>query len=55
MTEEEVIAALKKRRNELLKDAASVAYEYAAACDLGTEREKAFEIYENIRNAGRVY
>lgn len=46
---------LRNARNELMREAEQAAYKYFCACDLGTEREKAHEIYENLRCAGRVY
>lgn len=49
------LQALRAKRNELMHEAEKAAYEYFCVCDLGPEREKASEIYENIRTAGRVY
>lgn len=46
---------LKAERNRLMREAEKAAYQYCCAVDVGIEREKAFEIYENLRNAGRVY
>ncbi len=46
---------LKTRRHRLMREAEKAAYAYFCECDVGTEREKASEIYENIRTAGRVY
>lgn len=45
----------KEARNKLMREAEKAAYAYACEVDVGLEREKAFEIYENIRTAGRVY
>ena len=54
MTTEE-LQALKNKRHHLMREAEKTAYEYFCNCELGSEREKAHEIYENLRNAGRVY
>lgn len=43
-----------KTEAELVLAAAEKAwYAYACLCDLGLERENAFDIYENIRTAKR--
>jgi hypothetical protein len=52
---EEILKSLKDERDKAMDDAIKTAYAYFCACDIGTEREKAFEIYENLRTAGRVY
>ena len=52
----------KNTMEKILKDSAFSAlrkaeqkmHEYAASLDVGDERTKAFEIFENIRNAARV-
>jgi hypothetical protein len=54
-SEAEKLAALKKVRNEAMEAAEKAAYAYFRECYMGLEREKASEIYENLRNAGRVY
>jgi hypothetical protein len=51
----EQLAQLKAERHKFMREAERVAYAYFCACDVGHEREKAHEIYENLRNAGRVY
>jgi hypothetical protein len=51
----EALQELKDKRNQLMREAEKAAYEYFCECDVGREREKAHEIYENIRTAGRVY
>lgn len=53
--QEEKLRFLKNTRNELMAAAEKAAHAYACECDVGEERIKAFEIYENLRNAGRVY
>lgn len=55
MMGEQELKALKDKRNALMREAEKAAYEYFCACDVGREREKACEIYENVRTAGRVY
>lgn len=54
-TQEQKLARLKEARNTAMRAAEKAAHEYARECDLGNERNKAFDIYENLRNAGRVY
>jgi len=46
---------LREERNKLIRDAEQAAHYYACQCEIGREREKAFEIYENLRTAQRVY
>jgi len=56
MTEQEKkLAALKKVRGELMEQAEKAAYAYFCECEVGPERIAAAEIYDNLRNAGRVY
>jgi hypothetical protein len=54
MTNEE-LEQIKAKRDELMREATAVAYAYFAACDVGDERIAAGEIFDNLRNAGRVY
>jgi len=49
------IKYLKSKRDHLIDEAQKAAHAYFVECDIGKEREKAGEIYENIRTAGRVY
>jgi hypothetical protein len=51
---EQVIEDLKGAAFASLQDAEKRMYKYACPLDVGEEREKAFEIYENIRNAARA-
>jgi hypothetical protein len=51
----EELAQMKVARDESMRIAEKAAYAYACECEVGNERFKAFEIYENILNAGRVY
>ena len=49
---------LEQLRDEMYakqREAEQAAHAYAVACDVGQERTKAFEIYDNIRNATRVF
>jgi len=52
---EEQLKALKAKRDGLMREAEQAAYAYFCECEIGTEREKAHDIYENLRLAGRVY
>lgn len=53
---------IEQQKRDLLKDSAFTylrkaeqkMHEYACSLDVGTERTRAFEIYENVRNAARV-
>lgn len=54
MSEQE-LKALKDKRNQLMREAEKAAYEYFCECEVGVEREKAHDVYENLRTAGRVY
>ena len=36
------------------QEAEEAAYAYCCSCELGKEREQAFEIYERIRNSTRL-
>jgi hypothetical protein len=37
------------------QSAEEAAYKYCCSCEIGEEREQAFEIYERIRNATRIH
>lgn len=50
---EEKIEYLKNMMLEKQRQAESAAYEYFCACEVGKDREIAYEIYERIRNATR--
>ena len=52
---QEALDELKAKRNRLMDEAQRAAYEYFCECEVGLEREKAHEIYENLRTSGRVY
>jgi hypothetical protein len=43
--------SLKEKRDKLIRDAEAAAHKYAASCDLGPERERAFEVFQNLRYA----
>lgn len=51
----EAVSAEQLKRDALdrLKGAERKMHEYAASCEVGEEREKAFEVYERIRVATR--
>lgn len=51
---DQVIESLKNAAFAALRDAEKRMHAYASALDVGDERTKAFEIFENIRNAARV-
>lgn len=53
-TPEQLRAREKDKAFAALRDAEKRMYEYACNLDVGDERTKAFEIYENIRTAARV-
>lgn len=46
---------LKRKRDVLMREAQQAAYTYFCECEVGLEREKAHDIYVNLRTAGRVY
>lgn len=48
------ISSLRTAAYASLRDAEARMHKYAAALEVGDERTKAFEIFENIRNAARV-
>jgi hypothetical protein len=52
--EDQIIESLKNAAFEALRDAERRMHKYASALDIGDDRTKAFEIFENIRNASRV-
>ena len=52
--QKEKIDKLKKTAFEKQREAEKAAHEYFCACDLGKEREWAYEFYENIRTAART-
>lgn len=48
---EQELKTLKEEALSALRDAAQKMYDYAAACEIGEERTKAFEMQRNIRHA----
>ena len=54
-TGKELRESLKKCFLEKRQEAEKAAYAYFCSCEIGAEREQAFEIYERIRNATRLY
>lgn len=53
-TPEQLRAREKEKAFAALRQAEKLMYEYACNLDVGDERTKAFEVYENIRTAARV-
>lgn len=51
---DQVIESLKSAAFAALRDAEKRMHTYACELEVGEERTKAFEIFENIRNAARV-
>lgn len=54
-SQEQKLARLKKERDELMRAATQAAHAYFVECEVGPERIAASDIYDNLRNAGRVY
>ena len=54
-TQDQKLARLKKERDELMRAAEKAAHAYFVECEVGAERIAASDIYDNLRNAGRVY
>lgn len=53
-SEEEKLADARKFAHEALNEAERAWYAYAGMCDVGPDRTRAFEVYENVRHARRV-
>ena len=53
-TEAQKIAHAKETAHKASNAAEKAWYDYAALLDVGSDRTRAFETYENIRNARRV-
>ena len=53
MTPEQEIEAARTTAHNARVAAESAWYAYACLCDVGAERTRAFEVYENIRTATR--
>jgi hypothetical protein len=53
-TEEMVIARAKEKAHRALNDAENAWYAYAGLCDVGPDRTRAFEVYQNVRLARRL-
>ena len=54
-TGKELTESLKQDFLEKRQEAEKAAYAYCCSCEIGREREQAFEIYERVRNAIRLY
>ena len=48
------LAELKADVQKKIRAAEQAAYKYACECDVGRDRERAFDVYENVRTAMRV-
>lgn len=48
---DKTVEQLKEEAFAALREAEKKMHSYASACEVGDEREKAFEIFENIRLA----
>ena len=44
----------KEELERLLREAEKLSYQIFCNCDLGEERQKAYSVYENIRNVKRI-
>lgn len=54
ISEEQKLTNLRSAAIDKLRDAEKAAYAYFCACPVGRERERAADVYENIRTAARV-
>lgn len=53
-TPEMQIASARKVAHEKLREAEVAWFEYFGLCEVGPDRERAAEVYENVRTATRV-
>lgn len=53
-SEAEKLEEAKTRAHRALDVASKAWYEYAAMCEVGPDRTRAFEVYENVHNARRL-
>lgn len=53
-TEAEKLAAAKSAAHRALDAAEKAWYEYAGLCDVGPDRIRAFDVYQNVRMARRL-
>lgn len=53
-TDADKLAMARKAAHDALDEAERAWYAYAALLDVGPDRTRAFEVYENVRNARRV-
>ena len=53
-TPEMVLETKKEAAHKLLREATKAWHEYAKECEMGEEREYAFDVYERVRTASRV-
>ncbi|MBY0237898.1 MAG: hypothetical protein K2X55_01140 [Burkholderiaceae bacterium] len=52
--EQDKLDELKRKRNAAIDAAERAAYEYFTTCNIGQERCRAADVYENVRTALRV-
>ena len=52
--EEQQIKIMRDEANQFLEVAEKAWYKYACSLPIGQDRERAFEIYENVRTAQRI-
>ena len=53
-SEAEKLEEAKTKAHRLLDAASKAWYEYAGMCEVGSDRTRAFEVYENVHNARRL-
>lgn len=53
-TQEQKIAYARRVAHEKLREAEKAWYEYFGLCEVGPDRERAAEVYENVRTATRL-
>ena len=54
MSDQTKLQELKRKRDEAIRAAEKAAYEYFCQCEVGQERIRAGDIYDNVRTAQRV-
>lgn len=53
-TEAQRIELAREKAHKALNAAESAWHEFAALCEVGEERTRAFDVYENVRTARRL-
>ena len=54
LTGEDRLTFARRMAHEKLREAEKAWHAYAALCDVGPDRERAFEVFENVRTAARL-